>query len=123
MIVVTPSIATDPVTPKLDLSKVEPVTVNVEFNPTELTTSNVDFNNVDPVTSNVEFKPTAPTVFKVPAISVLPLDCCTLKFPTPMFNSVPLNVKFASSSISPLAPAKTILLSVKSVTFNEEIVV
>ena len=37
-----------------------------------------------------------------------------------MFNSVPLNVKLASSSISPLVPAITILLSVKSCTLRDD---
>ena len=45
---------------------------------------------------------------------MLPDDCCTVKLPAPIFNSVPSNVKFASSSIAPAVPASTTLLSVRS---------
>ena len=56
----------------------------------------------------------SPATCKSPAAYVLPVACCTVKLPTPMFNSVPSNVKLASSSTAPPVPANTIRLSVKS---------
>ena len=52
----------------------------------------------------------------VPATDVLPVACATVKLPLPIFRLVPSNTKFASSSSSPLAPAITTRLSVRSLT-------
>ena len=78
------------------------ITILLSVKSSTLTLANVDW----PSTSNV------------PSICVFPLDCCTVKLPCPILNSVASNVKFASSSISPSTPTITILLSVKSSTLT-----
>ena len=57
----------------------------------------------------------APVAFRSATV-VLPLAAVTLK-PEPTAKLVPLNVRLPSSSSSPLVPAITIRLSVRSLTF------
>ena len=77
----------------------------------------VSFKFVIPVTSSVPLSVEFPVMLSVPSPVILPVATATLNvsLPTgPMSKFVPSNLKFASSSSSPLDPATTMRLFVKS---------
>ena len=92
-------------------SVLSPVTSNVPaiaVLPVELSTVNLLV-----LISKSPSIPVLPVTSNVPATIVLPVACDTEKFPVPILNVVPSNVKLASSSRLLVAPAITIRLFTK----------
>ena len=76
----------------------------------------VNVPSITTLLEKVEAPPTRtpPPTVAIPANATLPVVTNTVATPEPTFSFDPSNVRFASSSSSPLDPAITTLLSVRS---------